>query len=480
MKKYDIIIIGGGVIGNSIARELSKYDLKIALLEKEAELAFGVSKSNSGIIHPGTQNSPDSLKGKLCVEGNKLMREIAIDLGVDLKEVGELIVIFDANDMPSLEKLKHEGETLGVPGLVIVDRLWLDENEPNLNKEAAAALYAPSAAIISPYRLVYDLSENAKKNGVEIFTLSEVTGINIISEKEERFELLCPDNKFKTKYVINAGGLYSDKISQMVGLNYFQITPRKGEEYILDKKREYITKHLIFPLPTATSKGTLIIKTSDGNPMIGPTALENHEKEDLSTTEAGRNAVVSAAKKMIPAIDSNDIIAYFSGQRPVSGKDFIIKHEDKVPGFINVAGIQSPGLTASPAIAKMVSDILRKTGLEMKKKEVFYQTRNKTKHLFSMSINDAEELIKNDKDYGDIVCRCEMVSKKEISEAIKRGAKTLDGIKFRTRAQAGRCHGGFCTTRIMRILSEELGVSMTKITKRGPGTEIIKEDRNDR
>lgn len=471
---YDVLIIGGGVVGCAIARELSKYRLKTALLEKEIELSFGVSKSNSGIIHPGTQNPANSLKGKLCVLGNRLVKKISKELGVDYKEVGELIVIFNEIQMPELLALKKEAEKLGVPKLKIVDSTWLRKNEPNLSKEAYAALYAPTAGIISPYRWAYDLSENAMANGVEIYTNSKVIRIEFNSNKTYRFKVFTESNNcFESKFLINCAGLYADEIANMVGINYFKISPRKGEEYLLDKKFQNITQHLLFPLPTKTSKGILVIKTSDGNPMIGPTAEDILDKEDLTTTEEGLRKVLSQVKRLVPLISEKDIIAYFAGLRPVAGDDFIIKHEDAVPGFINVAGIQSPGLTASPAIALMVIDILKKNGLELKKKLFFKKHRKKSIHLFSIPFSETKKLVKKDKSYGDIVCRCEMVSSKEIVDAINRGAKTLDGIKFRTRAQAGRCHGGFCTIRVAKILSEQLGVPIEQITKRGNNSQII-------
>jgi glycerol-3-phosphate dehydrogenase len=482
MKTYDVIIIGGGVVGTAIARELSRYHLKLALLEKEIEPAFGVSKSNSGIIHPGTQNPPASLKGKLCVQGNQLMREIARDLKVDFKEVGELIVIFDQADLPRLLAIKKEAEMLGVPKMEMVDRAWLEKHEPNLSPEINTALYAPTAGIISPYRLVYDLSENAVKNGVEIYTSQKVEKI-IPLFKDKIFEIITGLSSFRARFVINAAGLFADEISKLVGVDDFTIHPRKGEEFLLDKKRENLTNHLIFPLPTPTSKGVLIIKTADGNPMIGPTAEEIEDKEDLTTSDAGLNRVLENAKKLVPSLNENDIIAYFAGLRPVAGNDFIIRHEDKAPGFINVAGIQSPGLTAAPAIALMVKELLKQNGLALRKKLLFQPQRKPTYHLFSLDFEERKKIINQDHAFGDVVCRCEMVSAKEVKEAIKHGAKTLDGIKFRTRAQAGRCHGAFCTTRIMKIMKEELNVPFTAISKRGKGSEIIKEERgkeNDR
>ncbi len=474
MKIYDCIIIGGGVVGISIARELSKYKLNLAVLEKEIELAFGVSKSNSGIIHPGTQNDPALLKSKLCVEGNRLTKILSRELGVEYREVGELIVAFNDEDIRKLLEIKKNGQKLKVPGLKIVDKPWISRHEPNLNKNITAALYAPTAGIISPYRWVYDMSENAIQNGVEVFTLTKVekivkTGVN--------FEIHSSKGQFTSRFLVNASGLFADEVSRMVGVDDFTITPRKGEEFILDKKKEYITKHLIFPLPTKTSKGVLMIKTSDGNPMIGPTAEDVGSKRDLTTTREGLNKVLEGVRRLVPSVDESDIIAYFAGLRPVSGDDFIIRHEDKSSGFINVAGIQSPGLTAAPAIAIYVKNILRSIGLKLDKKFNFKKKRVKDIHLFNIPLKNTKKLIKHDPAYGDVVCRCELVSAREIKDAIKKGAVTMDGIKFRTRAQSGRCHGSFCTTRIMKILKEEKDVLPLNITKRGEGSEIVKEDR---
>jgi glycerol-3-phosphate dehydrogenase len=483
MNAYDVIIIGGGIVGVSIARNLSRYKLRIALLEKEEELGFGVSKANSGIIHPGTQNPLNSLKGKLCVHGNRLTKEICEKLCVEFKEVGELVIAFNEQEIENLLRLKREGEMLGVPRLEIVNSDWLRENEPNLNKDAVAALLAPTAAVVSPYRLVYALSENAARNGVEIHTQTLVQGVVPLvahgSNGKERFEISTSKGTFKTRYLVNAAGLFADEISRMAGIDYFKIRPRKGQEFLLDKKREHLTNHVLFPLPTKTSKGILIIKTSDGNPMIGPTAHDVDNKYDLSTSEDGLKEVFASAAKLIPSINRSDIIAYFAGLRPVAGDDFIIRHEDKIPGFVNVAGIQSPGLTSASAIAVFVTELLNKNGLSMKLKQVFYDSEPKHTHLFSLPLSRVQEAIEKDISFGDIVCRCEMVSVGEVRDAIKRGAKTLDGIKFRTRAQAGRCHGSFCTTRLMKILSEETNKALTAITKRGQGSEIVKEDRSD-
>jgi glycerol-3-phosphate dehydrogenase len=478
MSSYDVLIVGAGITGAAVARELSKFKLRICILEKEAEAAFGVSKANSGIVHAGTQNPAGSLKARLCVEGNRLIREeMSKDLGLNFIQCGQLIVVFDLKDLSQLEKIKEDGKALGVEGLRVVDRLWLNEHEPGLGPEVKAALYVPSAGIISPYRYVYALLENAVKNGVRLHTSRKVNEIRSVQSKKHRFEVRCEGALFKTRFLVNAAGLSADEISAMAGAASFKITPRKGEEYLLDKKREHIANHIIFPLPTPESKGILIIRTSDGNPMIGPTAHNTEDKVDLSTTDEGLREVLKGAQRMMPAIAKADIIAYFAGLRPVSGNDFIIRHEDGVPGLVNAAGIQSPGLTAAPAIACYVRDILKKNGLELEPRKDFHRLREKPVHLFQIPFSKTRELVKKDPAYGDIVCRCELVSAREIRDAIARGAKTLDGIKFRTRAQAGRCHGGFCTTRIIKIMREELGLSAKAVTKRGAGTELIADER---
>ena len=471
---FDLIIIGAGVVGTSIAREMSRYKLKICVLEKEEELAFGVSKSNSGIIHPGTQAPANSLKAKLCVQGNLLTRKIGRELGVDFQQTGELILAFSEEEIARLHQLKEEAQKLKVPGIRLVDQVWLAKNEPNLNPKVLAALLAPTAGIISPYRWVYALAENAQANGCEIHTQAAVERIEANSHV---FSVFTSREEFKSRFVINCAGLFADEVSRMVGIDDFRIKPVKGEEFILDKKLQNLTKYLIFPLPEKNTKGVLIIKTADGNPMIGPTATPTEDKFDLSTSEEGLQKVLLSARNLVPAIDGKDIIAYFAGLRPAAGDDFIIRHEDKVPGFLNVAGIQSPGLSAAPAIAVMVGHILRNNGLRLKKKLFFSRRLPKPAHLFSMNLAQAEKLIRKKADYGDIVCRCEMVSAQEIKEAISRGARTLDGIKFRTRAQAGRCHGSFCTTRLLKILSQSRDIPLTEITKRGKGSEIIKNDR---
>jgi glycerol-3-phosphate dehydrogenase len=475
MNRYDLLIIGAGVSGAAIARELSRYRLRIALLERHEEPAFGVSKSNSGIIHPGTQIRPGLCKGELCVQGNRMMRSLARELGVDFKQVGELIVAFSPNDVRCLRQIRDDALKLRVPGVRIVGRGWLRRHESNLNPDALAALYAPTAGVLSPYRLVYDLCENAMRNGVSVHTL---TCVKNITRTGSDYLVHTSRGDFYAPFVVNAAGLFADDIARMARITDITIHPRKGQEFLLDKKKRNLTRHLVFPLPSKVSKGVIVIKTSDGNPMIGPTAEDTADKSDLTTTDAGFAQVLAAAQRLVPSVQGGDVIAYFAGVRPAAGEDFIIRAEKSAPGMVTVAGIQSPGLTAAPAIACKVVRLLKESGLTLCKKRVFMAHRHKSVHLFALGFRRARSLIRKEPGYGDIVCRCEMVSAREVRDAIARGATTLDGIKFRTRAQAGRCHGSFCTSRLLRILAQERDQPVTAITKRGQGSEIVSEDRH--
>lgn len=463
---YNVAIIGGGIIGVSISRLLSKYYLKVCVIEKEEEVSFGTSKANSGIIHAGFHDSQDTVKGKLCARGNELYDEWQRELFFPMKRVGELMVIQSKEDFPILEKYSKLGIQNGVPDLRIIEGSKLLKMEPNLNPNSIAALYAPTAGVVNPYELTFALAENAQKNGVDFFCghrVLEINGNTIITTKR----------KIDADFIINAAGLYADEIAKMVGIDH-KITPRKGEEYLLDKKLKGIVKRIIFPCPKPDSKGILVIPTLDGTIMVGPTAKMQNDKEDLSTSDEGFNEVFSKAKGLVPSINPRFLISAFAGARPVSETGDFIIGKTTVPNFINVLGIQSPGLTSAPSISLMVSDILRSEGLTLKPKGTFFKAHKKRKRLREMRPIELAWAIRKDKQWGRVVCRCETVSQREIVDAIKMGARTLDGIKFRTRAGMGRCQGGFCTYHISDILSKELKISPLEITKRGDGSEFVR------
>ncbi len=475
--KYDVVIIGAGVVGAAIARQLSRYKLKVALLEKEADVSFGTSKANSGIIHGGFHAEPGTLKSKFAAKANRMFDGLCEELDFPFERRGELMVAFSEEDIRVLQTYYERGQANNVPYMELLGRERTLELEPNLSQDIVGALHAPTAGIICPYEYCFALVGNAVENGVELLLNHKVTWIG--KKGRDSFEIETEaGTTLKSQFVVNAAGLYADEIAGFVGVADFKILPRKGEEYLLDRRVGTLVKKVIFPVPSKTSKGMLVIPTVDGPVMVGPTALDIDNKDDYSTTREGLNSVFEHAQKMVPAIRQSDIITSFVGLRPAAtGGDFIIG-KTKVTGFINAAGIQSPGLTASPVIGEFVKDILLREGLKLEADPTFDPSKRKrftkVRHLIdSRDYDKLREVIKKDKEYSKLVCRCENVTEAEIVAAIKRGHITMDGIKFATRAGTGRCQAGFCTSRIMEILHRETGMSFDQITKKGPGSEVV-------
>lgn len=469
---YDVLIIGGGIVGCAIARELSRYQLRIALCEKEVEVGFGTTKANSGIIHGGHHASPDSLKGRLEWAGNQLWDELADALGFSFRRTGELTVALSDDQLPVLDKLLHYAEVKGIPGVERWDAAQIQQAEPALSTDIIAAVYAPTTGIINPYEACYALAESAAHNGVEMLTGFPVQRL---SQVGDYWEVSTPSVHLSARFVINAAGLYSDTISALAGMRTFEIHPRKGEEYLLDRRLRGLVHHVIFPCPSPVSKGILIIPTFDGTLMVGPTAEDTTDREDRTTTMAGAQAVFDSVRRLAPGISEKDVIAQFAGVRaPAGSEDFIIGPTAK-RGFINAAGIQSPGLTAAPAIARMVADILRDEQLVLTPRDDFISAEPHPIRFAALSTQEQIALLLKNPRFRRIVCRCEIVTEGEVVDAIQRGASTLDGIKFRTRAGMGRCQGGFCTTRCMELLMKERRMAMTDVTKRGPGSWMVCE-----
>ncbi len=468
--EIEVVIIGGGIVGASLAYELAKYQLEAVLVEKEAELSFGVSKSNSGIVHTGFQDDPSSLKARLAVRGNQLYREIAKPLDFPFIPTGELVVAFPG-ERERVEHIKENGERLRIPGLEIVDAKWIRENEPNLSSEIECALLGPTAAVINPYEVIYAMTENAASNGVSISCDNEV--ISIEERRSNGWKVKTSRSEYITRYVINAAGLSADTISRMAGISAPRIIPWKGEEFILDRHADRLTKRIIFPVPRKETKGTLVIPTVDGNTMIGPTAEKIDDKGDLTTSDAGKKNVLRSIQRIVPCVREDQIIASFAGLRPTIAEDEFYISEDR-EGFVNIVGIKSPGLTAAPAIAEYVVGMIERK-MKLSPRPGYIAARSAIPRFRHLGSDERNLLIKEDPEYGEVVCRCELVTKSEVREAIKRGARTLDGIKFRTRSQMGRCHGAFCTMKIMALMAEELGVPYDQITKRGRGSELVRE-----
>ena len=467
---YDVAIIGAGVVGGMIARELSRYNLRTVILEKENDVAMGATKANSAIVHAGFDAKVGSLKAKLNVKGSEMMEQVAKELGVKYKRNGSLVIGFSDEDLETIKELYERGTKNGVRDLAILDREQLREIEPNIGKKATCALHAPTGAIICPYELTVASIGNAMDNGAELITSFEVTSIN---RENGAYKICSKDQTVSARYVVNAAGVYSDAIAKMVGDDTFTVHPRRGEYILLDKECGTLVSHTIFRTPSKMGKGILVSPTVDGNLLTGPTSVDMEDKTDKSTTAEGFAHVIKETAENVEGVPFGKTITSFCGLRAVgSTGDFIITSPLK--GFVNAAGIESPGLSSAPAIAEYIVDILHESGLELHKNKEFNPTRRPMHHFREASIEEKNAIIAKDKSFGKIVCRCETVTEGEILEAIRTNPKPrdLDGVKRRTRSQMGRCQGGFCSPRIVELLSRELGIKYEEVTKFG-GESVI-------
>ena len=469
---YDIAIIGAGVSGAAIARRLSSYRLRVALIERCVDASFGVSKANSGIIHAGFHHAPSSLKARLEVAGNRAFYALQAELGFPFRRNGIIVAAFSWEEMKVVDGLYAQGLANGARGIEIVGRERILALEPALSTDVAGGLFAPEGGIIEPYRFVFALVESAVANGVRLLTGWEVREAR---RQGDAWRITsATGDALEARWVVNAAGLHADTVSAIFGAERFSIVPRKGEEFILERGAAGPPSRVIFPVPARSSKGVLVIPTVEGTVMLGPTAEEGDDKEDTSTTPENLDRVFDLAIRMVPRISKRDIITAFSGLRPtLPGDDFFIDVSREAPGFVQVAGIQSPGLTASPAIAERVRDLLREAGLELLEKPDWHPGIAHMERTRDRAISDLDRLVAKDPAYAHIVCRCEAVSEAEVVEAIRKGHTTLDGVKYYTRAGMDRCQGGFCTYRIMRLISRETGLPLERISKHGPGSELV-------
>ena len=469
---FDVTIVGAGVIGCSIARELSKYNLKVCVLEKGPDVATGTSKANSGIVHGGHDATPGTLKAKLNVRGNEMFDKLVEELDFPFKRNGSLVLCFDESEKEGLQKLLEKGQKNGVPNLEIIGKERILEMEPNVNDDVVGALYVPTGGIVCPYEMTIAMAENAYTNGVEFKFETEVK--NVV-KNENGFTLETSKGNVETNLVINAAGLFSDDLNNMVSKNKIEIIARKGEYCLFDKTAGAMATKTLFQLPTKMGKGVLVTPTVDGNLLIGPNAVDVEDKTDVDTTQEGIDDILNRAKKTFKQIPMRQVITSFSGLRSHDTvNDFIIGEAEDVPGFINVAGIESPGLSSAPAIAEMVEGIVVEK-LSPAKNDKFNPIREGIPKFREMTNEERKELIAKDPSYGKIVCRCETVTEGEILNAIRRplGAKDLDGIKRRTRAGMGKCQSGFCSTKIVALLSKELGIPETEVTKFGGKSNLL-------
>ena len=471
---YDICIIGAGVIGCAIARELSKYKLSVLVLEKEEDICSGTSKANSGIAHAGYDAKPGSMKARMNVRGAELVRELSKTLDFSYRQNGSMVLCFDKADEGSLYELYERGIRNGVKELSIVSGDEARKMEPAISEKVTAALVAPTAGVVCPFGMTAAFAENAAANGAGF---SFLTKVGKIEKKENSFVVETDKGVIGARFVVNAAGVYADLFHNMVSENKIKIIPRKGEYVLLDKEVGGLVSHTLFQLPTKAGKGVLVTPTVHGNLMVGPSANDIEDREDTSTTSEGTAGIKTKAQMSVPSIPYGSTITGFSGLRAhPECDDFILGEPEDVPGFFDAAGIESPGLTAAPAIGEYIAGLIANKSKAEKKCD-FKAERRGIPEVAKLPPKERAELIAKNPLYGNIICRCESISEGEIVDAIHRvpGARSLDGIKRRVRQGMGRCQAGFCMPFAMEILARELGIPVEEVTKNRPGSEQIKE-----
>ncbi len=474
---YDVVIIGAGVTGAAVARELSRLKLHALVLERAEDVCSGTSKANSAIVHAGYDAMPGTMKAKMNVRGAELIRELSHTLDFPYRQNGSMILCFREEDKPKLTALYERGLANGVKEMRIISGDEARELEPALSKEVVAALLVPTGGIVCPFNLTIALAENAADNGVEFRFLTEVTDI----QKDKDAYLLHVQtsggaSEIRTRYVVNASGVYADKFHNMVSEHKIHITARKGEYVLMDKEAGTLVSHTIFQLPNELGKGVLVTPTVHGNLLVGPDAVDLQDKEDTETTLPGMDDIKKRALQSVPDIPYRQMITGFAGLRAhEDGDDFILGEPEDAEGFFDAAGIESPGLSSAPAIGEYLAGLIQKKG-GFQPNEQFISERKGFIEVAKLPMEERNALIRKNPKYGTIVCRCEQISEGEILDAIHRtlGATSLDGIKRRVRQGMGRCQAGFCTPRTMEILSRELGIPMEKVCKNQPGSEMIK------
>ncbi len=468
---YDVAIVGAGVVGSAIARELSKFKVKACVIEKDEDVCNGTSKANSAIVHAGFDAKPGTLKAKLNVRGNEMMDALSKELDFPFKRNGSLVVCTKDQDPALLDELVEKAKANGVE-VSILEREELIEMEPNLADDVVKALYAPTGAIVCPFHLTMALAENAADNGVEFFLNTEVT---MIEKKDDFYVITTDKDVIEAKTVVNAAGVYADKLNNMVSENKLEIIARRGQYCLLDKDAGNHVSKTIFQLPSKMGKGVLVTPTVHGNLLVGPTAEDIDDKEGINTTADGLGSLGVTSAQSVKNVPMRQVITSFAGLRAheVNG-DFVIGEAEDAKGFFNAAGIESPGLSSAPAIGEMVASLVAES-LGLEKNPDFNGTRKGILNPATLSMEERNELIKKQPAYGNIICRCEMISEGEILDAIHRtlGARSLDGVKRRTRAGMGRCQAGFCSPKTMEILEREVPMSMFDVTKNGKDAKIV-------
>lgn len=476
MEKYDVVIIGAGVVGTAVARFLSRYDTRVLVIEKEEDVCSGTSKANSGIVHAGYDAKSGTMKARMNVRGAELIRELSETLDFPYRNNGSLVLCMQEEELPGLQALYDRGITNGVKGLRILSRKEVLKLEPAVSESVCGALYAPTAGTVCPFGMTVAFAENAAENGVCFRFLEAVSEIN--KKRDTGFLVMTDKGEVCARAVVNAAGLYADVFHNMVSSEHLTITPRRGEYVLLDKEAGGLIRHTIFQLPGKLGKGVLVTPTVHGNLMVGPNAEDVEEKEDTETTAAGMEDIKARGLKSVPTLPYQKMITGFSGLRAHGDTgDFVIGEVSGCEGFFEAAAIESPGLTAAPAIGEYLAELIaKKYGL--KEKTGYKETRKGFTEVSKLPASERAELIRKNPLYGNIVCRCEEISEGEIVDAIRRpiGAKSMDGVKRRVRQGMGRCQAGFCTPRAMEILARELNIPVSEVTKNRPGSELLRKE----
>ncbi len=479
-RPYDVIIVGAGVVGSLIARALSRYQLRILLLDQASDVGEGTTKANTAIVHAGYDAKPGTLKAELNLAGNAMFEQVCGELDVDFERCGSYVVAVSEEDRATLADLYERGRANAVPDLQILDAAEMRRREPMITDRVVGALYAPTGGIVDPFNLCIAAAESAVLNGVELLLNTRVTGL--VRQGVRITGVRTTGGEILSSWVINAAGLGADALMRHAGLDSLTITPRKGEYFVLDRVAAQVVRNVLFPCPTPVSKGIMVTRTIHGNVMLGPNAVDVLDKDDVATTAPGLNEVMAGALRLIPSLDTRMVIRAFAGLRAAGNTgDFVIQAPAETPGFVVLAGIESPGLTASPAIAERVVEMLREGGLALLERPNYRPVRNRVPRFSMLSREEQDALIAADPRYGHVICRCETVTEGEIVAACHAPipARSYDALKRRTRIGAGRCQGAFDTPLVLRIMARELELAPLELTKRGGASHMLLRETKD-